>query len=126
MSKKIKEAGYTAVKRFEKRQGRTKFTVHEKDGYDLHTSGKGTRHIEVKATANERFHWRYLTEKEFKTVLCDPKFYLYLVTSALTNPKVTVMRRNDVLARYCGTQTLHVIRFPKKLQAAPSEVPEEI
>lgn len=125
MSKAIKEAGHSAVIVYEARNGR-QATTHEKDGYDLNSEGKGeVRHIEVKATAKERIQWRDLTSDEFQAAVSDPHYFLYLVTRAITQPMITEMRRDDLLLRYRGTRVLHVISFPKSLEAKDDEKDEE-
>jgi hypothetical protein len=122
VSKATKDAGHKAVALYEREKGRT-VDVHEKDGYDLISRGRGEiRHIEVKATAKSRFQWRWLTDAEFRAAVSDPDFYLYLVTDALSErPRITEMRRDELLQRYKGVTILHVISFPKKLEAAEPE-----
>jgi hypothetical protein len=124
MSKKVKEAGHQAVVDYEAKNGRTA-EIHEKNGYDIRSQGNGeTRHIEVKATSKDRFTWRHLTDAEFRAAVSDKNFYLYLVTKALSKPKITELRRDDVLLRYRGTTLLHVISFPKFLEASDDEKEE--
>jgi len=101
--------------------------VHEKDGYDLRSVGGGeTRHIEVKSTSKNRFQWRWLTEDQFKAVVKDPLFFLYLVKDVHGRAEITEMRRDDVLSRHQGTTVLHLISFPQNLEAAENEKEEDI
>jgi hypothetical protein len=117
MSSTVKKAGHKAVVDYEAERGRVA-TVHEKDGYDIISEGNGeTRHIEVKSTDSQRFVWRALTEAEFRAAVSDPLFYLYLVTDASGSPKITELRRDDLLLRYRGTVVQHIISFPKSLEA---------
>ena len=120
----IKKAAHKAVILYEAEPPRLrKATLYERDGYDLISKKKREeRHIEVKGTTKNRFTWRYLTENEFQALIKDPKFYLYLVTRVGRKPMIEEMSRNDVLARYLKTEVLHIITFPKKLEAEADEV----
>jgi hypothetical protein len=126
MSASIKEAGHAVVIEYEAKNGRIA-TLHEKDGYDLISIGPdGTRHIEVKSTSKDRFQWRWLTEDQFKAVVKDPLFFLYLVKDVFGRAEITEMRRDDVLCRHQGTTVLHIISFPQKLEATDSERDEDV
>ena len=116
MSKKVKEAGHKARVEYEAVHGRLAM-LHEKDGYDIISEGKGEiRHIEVKSTNGDRFVWRAFSEAEFRAAVSDHLFYLRLVTSAEHAPKVSELRREDLLLRYRGTTVHHVISFLKALE----------
>jgi hypothetical protein len=115
-SNEIKKLGHAIVMKYEKSKGRAP-EIHEKNGYDiLSRSENKVRHIEVKSTAKSKFSWRYLTENEFKALVTDPSYYVYLVTNVGSRKsKVTELRRDELLKGYKRCEVLHIVTFPKEL-----------
>ena len=87
----IEQAGIDAVIIAEAALGRTEYERKSRCGYDLETfrrDGSDRRHIEVKSTSKSYFTSRWLEQKEQDAANVDDNFFLYLVTDALSQPKI--------------------------------------
>lgn len=114
----IEQAAYEEVLRYEQKNGRTARkadkTKGEGKGYDILSAGeKEDRHIEVKGTENRKPSFRFFGEREFKAMLKDPNFYLYLVCGIGKEPKIFEFRRNEILSRFKGIQVNYTIGFKR-------------
>jgi hypothetical protein len=93
------ELGIKEAMKYECKKGRIAQRVH-KCGYDLISKGRGgERHIEVKATAKNRFTFRWLEPLEYKKLQKDKRFYLYLVTNVRTKPKMKRYNRTQLMSK---------------------------
>ena len=114
INKEIKEKSYEIVFKYEKTNNRN-CANHEKDGYDIISKNEfEERHIEVKGTNKKKPSFRFLTEKEFKALLNDTKFYLYLVVDVFGNGDVYIFKRDDILKKFSRMEINYVINFSKK------------
>lgn len=79
-NKDIKQFSYDEILKYERKRGRSPKII-EKEGYDILSDGGGeTRHIEAKGSTKKEPPFRFLTQQEFKRVLNDKDYYLYLVS----------------------------------------------
>ena len=112
------QAGIAAVIAYEAAAGRKKYVRVSKCGYDLKTSkpdDSDERHIEVKATEESKFYERWLEKLEEDALRNDQRFFLYLVTEALTpTPKVYEYDLNRLMPLFSRPATHYFYRFPKE------------
>ncbi len=110
-NKETQQRGFDAVIEHERSAGRRAKRVNA-IGYDIASTGKGeSRHIEVKATDKKKPSFRLMTEKEFKALLKDSNFFLYVVTNVGASPTVHEFRRDDIVLRLKGTEVNYRIGF---------------
>ena len=95
-NKEVEKAAIAIVKKKYKFDGWTvKSVERDKCGYDLEChKGETTENIEVKGVRGSEQSF-FITAREVQQAQTDPKFVLFLVTSALTSP---------VLSRYSGPE----------------------
>lgn len=95
-NKEVEKAAIAIVKKKYKLDGWTvKSVERDKCGYDLEChKGETTENIEVKGVRGSEQSF-FITAREVQQAQTDPKFVLFLVTSALTSP---------VLSRYSGPE----------------------
>lgn len=104
-NKEVEKAAIAIVKKKYKFDGWTVKSVEkDKCGYDLEChKGETTENIEVKGVRGSEQSF-FITDREVQQAQTNPKFVLFLVTSALTSP---------VLSRYSGPE--FVRRFELKV-----------
>lgn len=111
-NKTIQQKAYKVVVDYEKRRGRIATKAEKGAGYDIISKGKKEiRHIEVKGTSKVTPNFRFLTEKEFKTLTHDPRYFLCLVCNIGRRPKLKEFKRNEILRRFQRIQANYVIGF---------------
>jgi len=124
-NKQIKEKAYQAVIEHEKQEGR-ETEIIEKDGYDiLSKSGSEERHIEVKGTAKKKPTFICMQPKEFKKMLTDDSYYLYLVRDVGNTPIIKEYKKDEVLKRLKGVEMHYTIGFSAKEFKDGEEKPHE-
>jgi hypothetical protein len=118
-NKDIEHLGIRAVEHYETAAGRSEIKRVHSCGYDLECRNPNSgevRHIEVKSTKKAYFTSRWLEQKEQDALNEDPLFFLYLVTDALTKPKVWDYTRDTIPEQKKITKYLYSFRKSEFLQ----------
>ena len=84
-NEEIQQRAFNKVRRYERQYGRIA-QIHKTDGFDIISrhNHKIVRHIEVKGTTKSRLNFRWFEENEFRALIKDRIFFLYIVTGVGT------------------------------------------